>query len=76
MARAAYVVFFAVAGIIVCRYLLRGIDSGKLWAGIRGGNETWLVRQDDPASFWIVVCLIAVADIGLGIMAVQSALVN
>jgi hypothetical protein len=52
--------FFALAFAIGI-YTWRGLRKGKILVGIRGGRKTWMVRKDDPVSFWIVILLLGFA---------------
>ena len=76
MVRIAVATVLIVVVIVVSRYLVRGVMAGKILAGIRGGNGTWFVREVDPVSFWIVVCLVSVFDMLLVILAIQAATMN
>jgi hypothetical protein len=76
MVRIAGAAVLIVAVIVVSRYLVRSVMAGKILVAIRGGNETWFVREVDPVSFWIVVCLVSVVDMLLVIPAIQAATMN
>jgi hypothetical protein len=53
-------IFLAVA-FVLGRYVWRGLKRGRILVGIRGGRETWMVRSEDPVSYWIVMLLLSVA---------------
>jgi hypothetical protein len=53
-------VFLALA-LVVGFYTWNGIRKGRILVGMRGGRETWMVRRDDPISFWIVIGLCGLA---------------
>jgi hypothetical protein len=54
------VIFLAIA-FVVGWYAWRGLKRGRILVGIRGGRETWMVRSEDPTSYWIVMLLLFVA---------------
>jgi hypothetical protein len=56
-----YTVIFLAIAFVVGWYAWRGLKRGRILVGIRGGRETWIVRSEDPASYWIVMLLLSVA---------------
>jgi hypothetical protein len=49
---------------VVGWYAWRGLKRGRILVGIRGGRETWMVRSEDPVSYWIVMLLLSVVIAG------------
>ena len=55
--------FTAVAGVVI-RFIWRGISSGKVQAGRQGSPLFWVVRRDDPISFWGIILVMAFLAVG------------
>jgi hypothetical protein len=64
-----HAIFFGAIGAGIGWYAWRGIATGKILVGIRGGLETWFVRREDPVSFWIAISLVAFASVGTFVVA-------
>ncbi len=52
-------------GIAVGIYAWRGIRQGKIWVGTRGGREVWMVRSQDPVSYWAIIVLLCFAAVSI-----------
>lgn len=59
------VIFLAIA-FVVGRHVWRGLKRGRLLVGIGSAGECWLVRSEDPVSYWIVMFLLSMAVAALG----------
>jgi hypothetical protein len=54
-------VIFLVIAFVLGRYVWKGFKRGRIMVGIGGAGEAWLVRSEDPASYWIGMLLLSVA---------------
>jgi hypothetical protein len=54
------VIFLAIA-FVLARHMWRGLWRGRILVGIGSAGEAWMVRSEDPVSYWIVMLLLSVA---------------
>jgi hypothetical protein len=45
--------------------LWRGLKEGRITAGTEGRDQTWLVRNEDPVQYWIVMLLLSLVVVVL-----------
>ena len=65
-------VVFLASAFAVGIYAWRGLRKGKILVGIRGGREAWMMRREDPVSYWIVMLLCALVIGALLWMAIHG----
>jgi hypothetical protein len=53
------VIFLAIA-FVLGRHAWRGLKRGRILVGIGSAGETWMIRSEDPVSYWIVMFLLSV----------------
>jgi hypothetical protein len=56
-----YTVIFLAIAFVLGRHVWRGLKRGRILVGIGSAGETWMVRSEDPISYWIVMLLLSVA---------------
>jgi hypothetical protein len=54
------VILLAIA-FVLGRHVWRGFKRGRILVGIGSAGEAWMVRSEDPVSYWIVMLLFSVA---------------
>ena len=64
--------FFAAIAIAFGWYAWRGIVAGKIMVGIRGIDEFWFDRREDPFTFWVVISFVAFPMILAGMIALRT----
>jgi hypothetical protein len=57
----SHTVIFLATAFVLGRHLWRGLKKGRILVGIGSAGETWMVRSEDPVSYWIVMLLLSVA---------------
>ena len=68
--------FFNAIAIAIGWYVRRSIVTGKIMIGIRGGEEFWFVRNEDPFTFWTVISFAAFAMIMAAVIALRIVFAN